>query len=133
MANSLRIIVFLSKLVEGKKHDKKIAEDLAPFIKKRISLGMDLGFIGLKLDKTVNQEMPVKKKRNQKLSEDEKSQNREKSRRRVMIENCIGSLKIMRIAKDIIRMHGDRVKNCMFRIAASIHNFRIISRLGICS
>lgn len=133
MVNSLKIIVYLSKMSEGKLHDKRLAEALATQLDKPITLGMDLGFLGLKLSENIVQEMPVKKRKNKELTEEEKQGNREKSSRRVIVEHCMGGIKIMRMVKDVIRLHGDRIKEKVFGLAVAAHNLRIINKLNLCS
>ena len=94
-------------------------------IRKAVTLGVDLGFQGLGMSENVKMEMPKKKPRNKELSEEEKQANKEKSSRRVIVEQVIGRCKILRTSKDVIRWHCDFRKNLVFETAVRLYNFKI--------
>jgi hypothetical protein len=133
IVSAIGMVVFLSHMVEGKRHDKKMTEELQLSIRRKITMGLDSGFRGLQIPECVTVEMPIRKPRNGELSDDQKAQNTDMSSRRVIAENGISGCKRLRIVKDVIRLHGDQVKELVFLTAASIHNYRLFKRKALCS
>ena len=125
----LGFIIFLSPTCEGKKHDKKLAEeqDLQFFF--QIKMLLDLGFKGLTWGTNVAIEMPHKKPRKQELNDQQKQENKQLSSVRVGVEHSIGGAKRLRIVKDTIRMHDFFVKDAIMGIAVALHNFRRSQRI----
>jgi hypothetical protein len=133
IVNSLGLVVFLSGMVEGKRHDKTLADELSPPIAQHITLGMDSAFRGWKQPENVQVEIPHRKPPKTELSEAKKEQNRQMSSRRVIVENALSGCKRLRIVKDVIRLHGDGVKEMAFSTAVRLHNFRTKARNPLCS
>jgi hypothetical protein len=133
LVNALGIVVFLSGMVEGKRHDKTLAQDLNLKIQQNITLGLDSAFRKLDFGKNVKIEIPHRKPRKKELCDEKKEQNRQMSSRRVIVENALAGCKRMRIVKDVIRLHGDYVKELTFSTAVRLHNFRTLSRNQLCS
>ena len=129
ITNLLGFVVFLSPTCEGKKHDKKLAEeqDLKFFL--QIKMLMDLGFQGLTWGENVEIQMPHKKPRNQELNDEQKEENKHVSSVRVGVEHGIGGVKRLRIVKDTIRIHDFYLKDTIMVIAVALHNFRRSQRI----
>jgi len=92
----------LTHTCEGKKHDKKAADEAGYSFPEDSALYQDTGFQGFTLaGVTILQ--PKKKPRGKELSPDEKEDNRLISQIRIRIEHAIGGVKRYRIVKDKIR------------------------------
>ena len=119
-------IVFLGHTVSGKVFDKKVAEQQLS-LKKKITLLMDLGFQGLKLQNgTIF--LPHKKPKLKELTKIQKKENQLLSRERVLIENVLAHVKIMRIVKDKNRNRKDGFRDLVINTAVSLHNYRVTKR-----
>lgn len=68
--------------------------------------------------------MPKKKPRKKELSELDKTLNQIISSIRVKVEHVIGSIKILRMVKEKIRLKGYQKRQTVFVLAAAIHNLR---------
>jgi hypothetical protein len=117
-------VQFLSDTHEGSCHDKPIADAAAYPLPEGSELLQDLGFQGFRLD-GVQITQPHKKPRGQKLSEEQKADNRIIARRRVRIEHIIASIKRCRILKEPIRMWKDTARDMVMAICTALHNFRV--------
>jgi hypothetical protein len=83
----------------------------------------DKGYQGInKLHK--NRQIPQKKPRNQKLTKEQKQQNRELAVQRIVVENIYRSLKIFRILSERYRNRGKRF-SLRFNLIAAIHNYEL--------
>jgi DDE superfamily endonuclease len=117
-------ICFLSDTVEGKEHDKSLA-DLAHYTLPRGShLYQDMGFQGFMLD-GVTIIQPKKKPRGGELTPPEKAHNRFISSIRIRIEHAIGGVKRYRIVKDKIRLLKDGIRDTIMETCCGLHNFRL--------
>jgi len=67
-----------------------------------IDLLQDSGFQGFK-PKNTNIIQPLKKPKGKELTDEQKQQNKDKSKIRVVVEHSIRGVKIWRIAKDVCR------------------------------
>lgn len=119
----------MSPTCEGKKHDKKLAEEqnLAFFLQIRMLL--DLGFKGLTLGENAKILMPHKKPRNGELNAQQQYENQQLASVRVGVEHGIGGTKRLRIVKDTIRLHDFYLKDRVMVIAVALHNFRRSQRI----
>ena len=90
--------MYLSKTVNGKVHDKKLADEDPPNLSKGSTMGGDTGFQGLKV-LGVKILIPKKKGKGVELTETENELNRALSRVRVGVEHSIRGIKISRICK----------------------------------
>lgn len=115
------ILLWVSPCFGGRVHDKKIADQFPLPVPSVIMA--DLGFQGLQKDYP-NILLPVKKKKNQPLALKDKQYNYELNSKRVIIENVFGSVKIMRIVKDVFRGRRPGDEQNFFLIAAGLHNFK---------
>jgi len=114
----------LSPTVEGKKHDKKLADESNYLLPKDSILVQDTGFQGFVVE-GVTILQPKKKPRNLELSQPEKDMNRLISRLRVRIEHVVGSVKRYRIVKDKIRNWKEGFRDSVIEICCALHNFRL--------
>jgi len=122
-----REIIYLSKTVEGKKHDKKIAEEEEIKYPEGTILQQDTGFQG-DAPEGVTTNQPKKKRRGKELTKEEKEANRELSRVRVVIEHLISGAKRLRIVKEEMRLKVENVSDDVMEIACGTHNLRNLMR-----
>jgi len=115
---------FLSDTCEGKKHDKKIADEVGYILPEGSYLGQDTGFQGFEIP-SVNIIQPKKKPRGGELTEDEKERNRSISKVRVRIEHTIGGVKRYRIVKDKLRNWKCNFRDLVMETCCGLHNFRL--------
>ena len=113
--------------MEGKKHDKKLADELAIKYPTGIVLQQDTGFQGYAPDGVIMLQ-PKKKPRGGELTAEEKAANRELSRVRVIIEHLISGAKRIRIVKEEMRLKVENVSDDLMEIGCGLHNFRTAFR-----
>lgn len=113
--------------MEGKKHDKKLADELAIKYPAGTVLQQDTGFQGYAPDGIIILQ-PKKKPRGGELTGEEKALNRELSRVRVIIEHLISGAKRIRIVKEEMRLKVENVSDDLMEIACGLHNFRTAFR-----
>ena len=117
-------ILFLSNTVEGKRHDKKLADETVYNLPNGSLLAQDTGFQGFNLN-NVTIMQPKKKPKNQELSDLEKHINQWISSIRIRVEHAIGGVKRYRIAKDKIRNWKEGFKDSIMETCCGLHNFRL--------
>ena len=122
-----RRILFLSKTVEGKKHDKKIADEEAIEYPEGTILDQDTGFQGYAPVGVITNQ-PKKKPRGGELTDEEKEVNRFLSMVRVVIEHLISGAKRLRIVKEELRLKVENISDDLMEIACGTHNFRDLMR-----
>lgn len=118
------IVPFLSDTYEGSRHDKPIADQTPYPLPEGSELLQDLGFVGFALSGVIITQ-PHKKPRGKSLTEEQKAENREISRRRVFVEHIICSIKRCRIVKDTIRLWKDTARDMVMAVCCGLHNFRL--------
>ena len=105
---------------KGKTHDFKLFKDSFIGIDELIKILADSGYQGI-LEYHENSITPIKKKKNQELTAEEKTYNRELSRVRILIENVNRRIKRFKIMCDRYRnkrkRHGLRMT-----IICGLHN-----------
>ena len=99
-------VKYLSETVEGKRHDKKLADDKGYKFPPGSKLWQDTGFQGYEPEHVVTFQ-PKKKPRGKELTPAEKERNRELSSERVIVEHHIGGVKRSRIVHDTFRNRKD--------------------------
>jgi hypothetical protein len=115
---------FLRDTVEGKEHDKSLA-DLAGYTLPRGSyLDQDLGVQGYTRE-GITIVQPKKKPRGGELTPPEKVAKRAISSIRIRIEHAIGGVKRYRMVKDKIRLLKDRMRDTIMETCCGLHNFRL--------
>lgn len=129
-ANEDGLIVYKSKHKQiGKKHDYKIYTTNHPVTPKDVENIFDLGFLGVEKDYPAEQKsvLPIKKKKNQNLTLEEKEYNRSHSKKRIVVEHVICRIKKYRIMNDVFRNRlkkYDKVSD----IVAGLVNYRIMNQ-----
>lgn len=115
---------FLSETVEGKKHDKKLADETAYVLPAASKLSQDTGFQGFTVPEvTILQ--PIKKPRGAALTAWQKSINQWHASWRVRVEHAIGGVKRYRIVKDKIRNWKADFRDLVLETCCGLHNFRL--------
>jgi DDE superfamily endonuclease/Helix-turn-helix of DDE superfamily endonuclease len=117
-------IRFLSETVEGKKNDKRLADESGYSVPKDSVLAQDAGFQGFHLE-GVSILQPKKKPRGGELGYADKGRHRLISGIRVRIEHTLGSVKRYRIVKDKVRNWKPAFRDLVFEICCGLHNFRL--------
>lgn len=124
IVNAECIIIFLTQMAGGKKHDKKLADEAKYILPKGSRLLQDSGFQGFSVE-NVSIIQPIKKQKGKELTCDEKERNRDISKTRVRIEHVISSIKRYRIVKDKFRNWVRGFADTVMEIACAMHNFRL--------
>jgi hypothetical protein len=124
VVNAQAKIVLLTATCEGKKHDKKIADEAEFTLPEGSLLYQDNGFQGFALE-GVTILQPKKKPRGGELTAEEKEHNREISRIRIRVEHAIGGLKRYRIVKDQLRNWKQGFRDLVMETCCGLHNFRL--------
>lgn len=125
-----RQVKYLSQTYEGKKHDKKIADEEQPTYPEGSTLYKDTGFQGYE-PAGVKTVQPKKKPRGGELSAKDKERNRRISKVRVIVEHVIAGVKRCRVVKDILRNTKDEFADLVMEIACGLHNFRTKRRSSL--
>jgi hypothetical protein len=144
ITDAARRVQYLSATVEGKKHDKAIADAERYSFPADSTLYQDTGFQGYQPAPEVPAEaaevvnspprvqilQPKKKPRGRELTADEKEANRLISMVRIRVEHAINGVKRCRIVKDILRNHRAEYDDLVMETACGLHNFRTAQRIG---
>lgn len=117
-------IIFLSFTCEGKKHDKKAADEADYELPEGSKLFQDAGFQSFVIE-GVTIIQPKKKPRGEELSPEDKESNRIISKVRVRVEHAIGGVKRYRIVKDTIRNWKEGFRDQVMETCCGLHNFRL--------
>lgn len=117
-------VVFLSLTCEGKKHDKKAADEAGYTLPEGSILYQDAGFQGFTIVGVIIIQ-PKKKPRGKDLTPDEKEANRLISKIRIRVEHAIGGVKRYRIVKDKIRNWKKGFRDMVMETCCGLHNFRL--------
>ena len=110
--------------MEGKRHDKRMADESSYRLPSGSYLLQDTGFQGFKLDDIFILQ-PKKKPRGKELTEEEKLANQNISRVRVRIEHVMSGIKRCRIVKDRNRNWLKGFRDRIILIACGLHNLRL--------
>jgi len=121
-------VKYLSETVEGKKHDKKLADEEGYQFPPGSTLWKDTGFQGYEPEK-VTTFQPKKKPRGGELTAAEKERNRDISSQRIPVEHHIGGIKRSHIVHDTYRNRKDDYVDLVMETACGLHNFRASQRL----
>ena len=130
MINNEEIILYKTKHKQvGRRHDYKIYKKNHPDTPKDVQSILDLGFLGVEKDYPEQiSSLPIKKKRNQDLTLDEKEYNRIHSKKRIVIEHAICRLKKYRIMSEIFRNRLRRY-DIVSDIVSGMVNYRIMNSI----
>jgi hypothetical protein len=110
--------------LEGKAHDKSLAELAGYPLPRGSHLSQDRGFQGLMLD-GITIIHPKKKPRGGELTPPEKAHNRVISSSRIRIEHAIGGVKQYRMGKDKLRLLKDGIRDTIMETCGGLHHFRL--------
>ena len=117
------LILFVSRSVCGKMHDKKIADTLYSFSQPCL-LYQDSGYQGFRPEGVIIKQ-PIKKPRRRSLTPQEKEYNRQVASFGIRREHAIGSVKHLRILKEECRLRAGNFVKRIFKTGAALRNFRI--------
>jgi hypothetical protein len=117
-------IRFLSDTVEGRRNDKRLADESDYRVPQGSVLVQDAGFQGFRLEGVAILQ-PEKKPRGGELCYADKVRNRLISGIRVRVEHAIGGVKRYRIVKDKGRNWKPGFRDLVFEICCGLHNFRL--------
>ena len=117
----------MSQTYEGKRHDKKIADEENPTYPKDICVYKDTGFQGYEPE-GVKTFQPQKKPKGKELTPEQKEHNSLISSIRIVIEHIIAVIKRCRIVKDLSRNTKAKYDDLVMEIACALHNFRVYCR-----
>jgi hypothetical protein len=120
-------VLFLSDTYEGKKHDKKIADEEGYEFPEGSTVWQDTGFQGY-APEGVTTKQPKKKPRKAELSDAEKEENRQISKVRVEVEHQIGGIKRCQIVVQKFRNWMAYYIDDVMETACGLHNFRLTHR-----
>jgi hypothetical protein len=118
----------LSATCEGKKHDKKLADEQAVPFPKGSKLWKDTGFQGYEPE-GVTTYQPMKKPKGKELTAEQKQNNKELSKERIGVEHSIGGIKVFRIVHDTLRNFRAGFDDLAMETACGLHNWRLEFRL----
>ncbi len=124
LVNRQAKITLLTPTCEGKKHDKKIADETSLVLPEGSILAQDTGFQGYALA-NVTMIQPMKKPRGKELTPEQKESNRRISSLRIRVEHAIGGVKRYRIVKDQLRVRKDDFRDQVMETCCGLHNFRL--------
>ncbi|WP_262561129.1 transposase family protein [Acaryochloris sp. CCMEE 5410] len=122
-------VLFLSDTYEGKKHDKKIADEEGYRFPEGSKLWQDTGFQGF-APGGVSIKQPKKKPQKAELTDPQKEENRQISKVRVEVEHQIGGIKRCQIVVQKFRNWVDHYVDDVMETACGLHNFRLTHRRG---
>lgn len=120
-------VLYLSDTYEGKRHDKKIADEEAYRFPPGSKLLQDTGFQGHNPE-GVTVIQPKKKPRNGELTPIERGINRAISSLRVVVEHHIGAVKRAQIVVQPFRNRMEGFADKVMETACGLHNFRLAHR-----
>ena len=114
----------LSPTCEGKKHDKKLADEENYIFPPGSELWKDTGFQGYEPE-NVQTHQPKKKPKGKELTSEEKEQNTLIAKGRIGVEHSIGGVKTFGIVRDIYRNMKQGFEDSVMETACGLHNLRI--------
>ena len=104
MVNNQGIVIYKLRYKKGRRHDYDIYKENHPSTPKDVLNVFDLGYLGVETDYPGQpSSIPIRKKKNIELSQEEKEYNKNHSKKRIVIEHTICRLKKYRIMSDIFR------------------------------
>lgn len=118
-----RKIKVLSETCEGKKHDKKLADEQDIPFPEGSSLWKDTGFQGYEPEQ-ITLYQPTKKPKGKELTSEQKEQNRLISGQRIRVEHSIGGVKVFGLVRNIFRNMREGFDDMVMETACGLHNLR---------
>ena len=114
----------LSATCDGKKHDKKLADEQELSFPAGSKLWKATGFQGYEPENTETFQ-PKKKPKGGELTPEEKAENTVISSVRIRVEHSIGGVKVYRITRDIFRNLKQDFDDLVMETACGLHNLRV--------
>jgi hypothetical protein len=121
--NTKDLKILKTNFSNGKRHDFRLFKESRPIIKKDTLVQGDTGYQGIQKVHQ-NSNIPFKRKRNIKLSKEEKLHNRNLSSKRIFVEHVIGRLKRFKVLSERYRNRRSRF-GLRFNLIAGIYNYEI--------
>jgi hypothetical protein len=118
-----RKIKVLSATSEGKKHDKKLADEQDIPFPEGSKLWKDTGFQGYEPEHITTYQ-PFKKPKGKELTAEQKDQNRLIAKERIRVEHSIGGVKAFSIVRHIFRNMRVGFDDMVMETACGLHNLR---------
>ena len=115
--------IICTAFAKGKRHDFRLFKESKTSLHSSISVVTDSGYQGLQKIHAKTQ-MPKKRSKKNPLTKEDKANNRQISRERVLNENVIGSLKRFKIIADRYRNRRKRFA-LRFNLIAGIYNLEL--------
>jgi hypothetical protein len=115
--------IICTAFANGKRHDFRLFKESKTQIHPAIGVVTDTGYQGLQKIHAKTQ-MPKKKSKKNPLTKEDKRNNQQLSRERVLNENVIGSLKRFKILSDRYRNRRKRF-TLRFNLIAGIYNLEL--------
>ena len=127
VAPDKRLLIF-TRAYPGKRHDKGVLNDEAwvRYIPDGVKIQGDLGFLGLQ-NEFVNVEIPHKKPKGGKLTDEQKEENRALASERVVCEHAFAGVKRYRIAAEVYRNRKEGFDDDSMFTAAGLWNFYLMA------
>lgn len=115
--------IICTAFANGKRHDFRLFKESKTHIHPTIGVVTDTGYKGLQKIHAKTQ-MPKKRSKKNPLTKEDKRNNQQLSRERVLNENVIGSLKRFKILSDRYRNRRKRF-TLRFNLIAGIYNLEL--------
>lgn len=115
--------IICTAFANGKRHDFRLFKESKTQIHPAIGVVTDTGYQGLQKIHAKTQ-MPKKRSKKNPLTKEDKKNNQQLSRERVVNENVIGSLKRFKILSDRYRNRRKRF-TLRFNLIAGIYNLEL--------
>ena len=116
--------IICTAFANGKRHDFRLFKESKTQIHPAIEVVTDTGYQGLQKIHAKTQ-MPKKRSKKNPLTKEDKRNNQQLSRERVLNENVIGSLKRFKILSDRYRNRRKRF-TLRFNLIAGIYNLELV-------
>lgn len=110
-------------MAPGRRHDRKLFTCSGVRFRETSEVIADSGYQGLQREHA-NTSLPTKNSKKQPLTKEQKCANREKSRKRILIENVMGFLKRFKIIAERYRNRRRRF-GLRFNLIAAIYNMEL--------
>jgi len=117
--------IICTAFAQGKHHDFRLFKESRTHIHPEILVKTDTGYVGIKKIHA-NSVHPIKRRRKQKLTKEEKAFNRQISSDRALNENVIGFVKRFKILSDRYRNRRKRF-GLRLNLISGICNFDIMA------
>ena len=128
VTTSRKRVLVLSKTFPGSTHDKTGAneEEVFDALPNDVVVHIDLGFLGVPKEQPhLDIRIPEKKPKGKPLSPEAKARNREKARRRVLVEHALGGVKRFRAVTDVFRNNLEQYADRMMLVACGLWNLHV--------